>query len=219
MCKENGIINDLLSRLSFDATIELIAEEELAVLECLGKGDLIDNGSSRIAYSLGDKFVVKVGMSTGGFNQNQIERDFYAAHGDTGYFAHLFAYGRTLNIMEYLYDCQYYDEDDLYYYSEDEEYETEPEYEEIANVIENANELTNYYGGDNGQIGYSKNDGVYKLYDYGYSMDYNRDDIVDCVGCWMDIVDPLENAIEILKGREPYSQKELYDMWRAERGM
>ena len=211
------VLEQLLTRLSFSETIELTAEEELSVLKYLHKDDFMDNGSSRVTYDFCGDYVVKVAMSKGGFNQNKIERDFYKEIGDTDYFAHLFAYGRTINIMEKLYDCQCYDEDDLYYYSEDEECEVESEYEEIASVIENANELTNYYGGDNGQIGYSKNDGVYKLYDYGYSMDYERDDIVDSVGSWMEIVDPLQNAIEILEGREPYSQGELYDMWRAER--
>ena len=212
------VLEQLLARLSFSETIELTEEEELSVLKYLHKDDFMDNGSSRVTYDFCGDYVVKVGMSTGGFTQNKIERNFYKEIGNTGYFAHLFAYGRTINIMEKLYDCQYYDEDDLYYYDEDEECEMESEYEEIANVIENANELTNYYGGDNGQIGYSRKHGCYKLYDYGYSMDYERDDIVDSVGSWMEIVDPLQNAIEILEGREPYSQGELYDMWRAERG-
>lgn len=208
-----NIIEQLLDKLSFDRTVELTQEEELAVLNYLSSGDMIDNGSSRIAYEFFDKYVVKVGMSECGFNQNKIERDFYAEHGDSGYFAHLFAYGRTLNIMECLDDCSFYDPDD-YYFDEDEDEGQDDFYRMIFDMIDQVNVLTNYYGADNGQIGYSSIDDCYKLYDYGYSMDYNRDEIVDSVGSWMNFLDPLQNAIEIVEGREPYTQEELSRMWQ-----
>lgn len=212
----NNVLESLLARFSTDQTIELTKEEELAVLDAISGDDFIDHGSSRAAYMFADKYVVKIGMSTGGFNQNAVEQDFYHRHGNSGCFAHLFAYGRTLNIMEYLEDCCYYDEDDLWI-DPDSEW-TEDDYNaEIRELIEMANDLTDYYGGDNGQVGYSRTDDRYKLYDYGYSMDYNRDDIVDDIGYWMCAIDPITNAIEIVCGREMYTKSELYEMARGER--
>ena len=150
------LVDRLIERFAAFETIELTPEEELAVLNEITKDDFIDNGSSRAVYYLRDEFVVKIAMSIGGMNQNKIEKNFYAQHGHTRCFAHLYASGTLINIMEMLSDCQYYDPDAYCspYFGDEEDEDLTAEAEMISNLIEMANDYTGYYGGDNGQIGF-----------------------------------------------------------------
>jgi hypothetical protein len=204
------LIDALIERFKKDNVIDLTQEEELAILNSLTEDDMINNGTSRNVYRFRKDFVVKVAMSTGGTNQNKIERGYYEEHGDSGYFAELYACGKMINIMERLSECCYFEEDELGCY--DEEDECYSRYQEILNVIENVNELTDYYGGDNGQVGFSRNDDCYKVYDYGYSMDYDRGEIVDDVECWWCVVLPLQNAINIVSGGELITPEEFWEL-------
>lgn len=209
------LIDRLIKRFRTGETIQLTKEEELAILNELTEDDKIDNGTSRNVYEFRSNYVVKVAMSTGGLNQNKIERDFYNEHGDTGYFADLYAYGVMINIMEKLDDCCYYESDELHYYDkEDDGYERAQVILSVINVVD---ELTDYYGGDNGQVGYSLKDDCYKVYDYGYSMDYDRDEIVDDVDSWLCVVDPLQNAINVLHGADIITQKEFCELAERKR--
>lgn len=201
-------IESILERFSFDYTIELTQEEELAIIKSLTEDDFIDSGSSRIVYSLGSKYVVKIALSTGGVNQNNIERNFYACHGHSNCFAHLFAYGKMINIMEYLCECSYYDPDDFYY---DEDDEDAAHYHMIEELIDTANDITGYYGGDNGQIGYSEARDIWVLYDYGYSMDFDRGEIVDEADYWMGFIEVLHYAAEVVGGSHMLTQDEFED--------
>ena len=212
---EKTALEKILERFELGKTIELTPEEEFVIVDSLVEADYIDNGSSRVVYALGKEYVVKIAMSTGGVNQNTVERNFYACHGDKGYFAHLYAYGKMINIMEYLEDCSYYDPDD-FYYDENDEADTEF-YRNICDIIDVVSDITDYYGGDNGQIGYSQKQGLHVLYDYGYSMDYERKDIVDDVGYWMESICPIQNALNVIKGNPMLTQDEIWDVCRNAR--
>ena len=209
------LVDRLIERFAAFETIELTPEEELAVLNEITKDDFIDNGSSRAVYYLRDEFVVKIAMSIGGMNQNKIEKNFYAQHGHTRCFAHLYATGVMINIMEMLSDCQYYDPDAYCspYFGDEEDEDLTAEAEMISNLIEMANDYTGYYGGDNGQIGFSQIDGVFKLYDYGYSTDYERKTIVDSVEDWMCYIDPIENAIRTIETGEVLTPDMLWEIY------
>lgn len=205
----------LMARFEKYNTITLTSEEEMAVLKFLDESDFLGNGSSRAVYQLFN-CVVKVAMSVGGMTQNKVEADFYYDHCYSNCFAHLYAHGRVINIMERLDDCGFYDYEGFYYDEEDEE-DCE-RYTTINDLIDEANERTDYYGSDNGQIGWSTLDNCYKLYDYGYSMDYERHEIVDDVETWMEVVDPIANAIRTLETGEVISQDEFYQIWREKEG-
>lgn len=211
------VLDKVIERFYQDDTIELTLEEELIIVDSLiPENDYIACGSSRAVYQLGDKYVVKIAMSTGGINQNKVERDFYAEHKESGCFAHLYAYGKMINVMELLEDCEYHDADDVEYYAQEEAERGDCDfYCILADLIGSANYLTNYYGGDNGQIGYSPMSKSWVLYDYGYSMDYDRDDIVDNVDYWIYAICPVENALEVLNGGEVKTPDELQDMAEA----
>ena len=191
-------------------TIRLTTEQELEILKNLTPDDFIGNGSSRAVYSFCG-YVVKVAMSTGGMNQNEVEASFYGNHGYSDCFAHLYAHGEMINIMEELDDCGFYEYGD--YYDEEDEEDTERHFT-IECLMDEASYLTDYDGADNGQIGWSAIDNCYKLYDYGYSMDYDRDEIVDDVEDWMQIADPIANAIRTLETGEIITQEEFYAMWK-----
>lgn len=202
-------LKEILSRFDLGKTIKLTEEEELVILKYLMYHDEypVGNGSSRVVYAL-DDYVVKVAMSTGGLNQHAVERDFYERYSKAGCFAHLFAYGKTINVMEFLAECDFYDYlDEGWYDDEDKE-----KYEAISAAIATADEVTDYDGGDNCQVGYSIMQNAWVLYDYGYSLDYERNDLVDDVGSWMDVVDPIENAIRMMETGEVFDYGELSRM-------
>ena len=106
-----------------------------------------------------------------------------------------------INVMEALDDCAFYDEDDWGYY-EDEDSSEGDLFFSMLDIASAVASLTGYDGADNGQIGYSNIREAHVLYDYGYSDDYDRDEIVDSVGDWMPYVDPIKNALEVLETGE-----------------
>lgn len=204
------LVTNLLNRFMQFETIELTQEEELAVLAAINPDDELDHGTSRVVYALGD-YVVKIAMSVGGVTQNKTEYKFYKDYCRHGVFANLYAHGKMINIMERLDDCDYYELERWW----DEEDEDEWEFNtRIDEVINTANDLTDYSGGDNGQIGYSQLDDCYKLYDYGYSNGFSRSEMVDNVGAYKEATDPIENAIDVVNGMELPSQEELYARYR-----
>ena len=203
-------LKEILNRFDLSKTVKLTEEEELVILKYLMHRDElpISNGSSRVVYAL-DEYVVKVAMSTGGLNQHAVERDFQERYSSAGCFAHLFAYGESINIMEFLDECDFYD------YLDEGWCDNERDREKcraIGEAILTADEVTGYYGGDNCQVGYSTMQNAWVLYDYGYSFDYERNDLVDDVESWMDVVDPIENAIRIVETGEVYDYGELSRM-------
>ena len=197
------MLDKILEKLDCQKTIQLTEEEEKIILNSITKEDFIACGSSRAVYRLNDNYVVKVAMAQGGVNQNKIEVDFYDRFGDYGYFAHLYAYGTMINVMEALDDCAFYDEDDWGFYESDDADASESDsYFSMLDIASAVASLTGYDGADNGQIGYSNIRDAHVLYDYGYSDDYDRDEIVDSVGDWMPYVDPIQNALEVLETGE-----------------
>ena len=208
----NTLVEQLIGRFKNFEPIKLTKEEEIAILESITEKDMIDHGSSRIVYDFRD-WVVKVALSTGGMNQNAIEVDVYETHGQSGCFAHIYAYGKMITIMERLTDCEYYDPFDFYYDEEDED--DKAFYETISLLIADVNDFTGYEGGDNGQIGFSDKDNCYKVYDYGYSLDYNREEIVDDLDRWIHVVDPLDYIKGVVRNDDIIiSQEDFKEMWR-----
>lgn len=193
-------LKELLDNFRADRVLLLTPEDEELIIRHLTKKDFIDNGSSRAVYSLGESFVVKLAMSTGGITQNEVEYGFYM--NNRGPFATMFAHGKLMNIMEYVEDCSFYDA-----YDYDEESDT-------AEVIEILNEITGIDTADNGQLGISSITGELVAYDYGYSGSYDHHELVDNVGWWIDTIDPLENALRILETGEVPSRDELDDFTR-----
>ena len=206
------LVEQLVGRFKNFEPIELTQEEEMAVLQVISEKNMIDHGSSRIVYGFGD-WVVKVALSTGGMNQNAIEIAVYNNYGQSGRFAHIYAYGTMITIMERLEDCEYYDPFDFYYDEEDDE--DKAFYETISLLIADVNDFTCYEGGDNGQIGFSEKDNCYKVYDYGYSLDYDRKEIVDELECWIHVINPLDYVRDVVSGNSVViSQEDFKEMWR-----
>lgn len=195
--------DEVISRFQYGQPVFLTIDEELMILSEIDHDrDYINNGSSRVVYGWRDKFVVKVAMAVGGQNQNQTEKDFYFDFHHHGIFAPLYAYGRMINIMLRLQDCTYYDL-----------YDVEEE-DPIWQTIELADELTEYDGGDNGQIGYNEEDSCWQLYDYGYSNNFEREEIVDDVQYWMDYINPIDHAKECISWAQYYTKEEMNDLCR-----
>lgn len=206
---ESEVLNRLLAKLDSHQTIQLTEEEERAVIASLGSADLIDYGSSRVTYEFKGKYVVKIPMARGGVNQCKVERNFYLNYGHCGAFAHIYAYGQLITIMELLTDTAYFELDELYWQKDN---DSDFVSDDIIEVIELANELTDYDGGDNGQVGYSTLQDKWVLYDYGYTHDYDRDQIVDDVFSWIDGIDPIEHAFWMLDNDTIPTKSEMYEM-------
>ena len=195
------MLDKLISRFGGAEPIELTIEEELAILSEIDREeDLIECGSSRVVYAWRNDFVVKVAMAEGGRNQNLTERQFYRSFYYYGIFAPIHAYGRMINIMTRLDECGYYEEYDL------------EEGDEIYEALIMANELTEYDGGDNGQIGYNQDAGCWQLYDYVYSNNFDREVIVDDVSYWLKYKDPIEHAKICIESEQYYTRQQMDEL-------
>ena len=206
---ESEVLNRLLAKLDSHQTIQLTEEEERVVIASLSSSDLIDYGSSRATYKFKGKYVVKIPMAEGGVNQCKVERNFYLNYGHSGAFAHIYAYGKLITIMELLTDTAYFELDELYCQKDN---DSDFVSDDIIEVIELANELTDYDGGDNGQVGYSPLQNKWVLYDYGYTHDYDRDKIVDDVFSWIDEINPIEHALWMLVNDTIPTKSEMYEL-------
>lgn len=190
-------LRDVIDKFSTDNTIKLTQEEELLILEFLENPDYLGCGSSRAAYGFMDKYVVKVALSHEGQLQNRVEQEYYAEFGNRGYFAHLYAYGKLINVVELV---------DIYRADDEFNYE---DVEELSRCVE---ELTGYGGPDNDQVGYSSIQEGLVLYDYGYSIDYDRDDLVGDMCEWTEHLNILELAIDAVEQDFVYFYDDLDDM-------
>ena len=211
------MLDNLLKRFSEVAfePIELTKQEELAILNYLHENfdkTYIDSGSSRAAFEFGN-YVVKVAAAQGGANQNMIERNFWAEHGETGFFAPLVACGQMINIMEFLNQTECYDlyGRECYDNADDDEF-----WDNISFVVGNVNNLTEYDGGDNCQVGFNERLGRWQVYDYGYSNDYERDDIVDSMGDWIERGDIFPIVINSVDTGEILSWEECHATMKGE---
>ena len=187
------IVDAVIARFRDGETVQLTKEEEEAFIYCINDDDFLGCGTSRAVYALeGTNLVVKVAMSHGGIVQNHIEKTFFDRIGGN-LLAHLYAHGRLINVMERVDDCQYFCE---WEYDDDSEVKAE-----IMDLIDLVDELTEYDGGDNKQVGYSSRINGWVVYDYGYGNydEYTHSEMVDNVGWWMDFINPLDNAKEIIE--------------------
>lgn len=170
--------------------IRLSKQEELNILYALNPDNFFDEGSSRKVFKFNDK-LVKLAVDEGGRLQNKNE--LYVAQNHPELVANIYAYGDLILVVEPL---DFYTEDDWrpfvdevceYGYCEFEEAwlditnahindEDEPitlnkELCEAAfNLLMTANEVLGY-SLDNDQMGWSKVDNCFKLYDAGFFCD------------------------------------------------
>ena len=168
-------------------------EQEAAILNLIAdKYKCQDNGASRMVFLVDTKdliqiglklfenykYVVKVSIGIAGINQSRIEASAFERFGASGEYplAPISYIGHYVEIMDRVkpislardYACD--DEDDFidamleeYGYSED-------DCRVMYNAIQMLHEI-NGYTSDNGQIGFSCNDGSIVAYDYGYEAD------------------------------------------------
>lgn len=166
------ILKDIIDKFEVGKPYHLTQEEELLILDYLDDSDFIDNGSSRAVYDLMGEYVVKIGLSVEGQNQAAYEVECYEEWHDHEVFATLYAYGKFINVMERVgwdHDCE-------------DEYEY---YDAVEDLCYHVSSLTGYDGSDNEQIGFSGVYGCLVLYDYGYTNDLDRDDLVGNMSEWV----------------------------------
>lgn len=192
-------IQHILERFESGSTLYLTKEEERAILEySLLHGDFLGAGSSRAVYSLGKDYVVKVAISDEGLLQHSIEREFYAELAVYGLFADLYASGHTINICERLTQLD----------------ELEDVNESLfIDIVSELNDITNYDGGDNEQIGFSPKRKKWVAYDYGYNSDYCRENLVGCMYDWVNCCNVLEIALEALESGQVPDSETLNDRY------
>lgn len=195
--------------------------QERKILESLNNNKRIHAGSSRIVFDLDNeiaeelglegRWVAKLVMGINGQNQMHLEVETYLKYPE-GPLARIGAYGRYVEIMEYIDDSEdFYDfvesyDADAEYYCDDcirqMECETEEEFERRYNkelrLMRKAASTIEYLEGifgyttDNAQIGYNE-DGDLVAYDYGFEP---------CNGCrdiycspW-EIVDAIDEDLK-----------------------
>lgn len=172
-------------------------EQEAAILNLIAdKYQCEDNGASRMVFLVDTedliqiglklfenyKYVVKVSIGIAGINQSRIEASAFERFGASGEYplASISYIGHYVEIMDRVepidlardYACD--DEDDFidamleeYDYSED-------DCRVMYNAIQMLHEI-NGHTSDNGQIGFSCNDGSIVAYDYGYEVDSDNE--------------------------------------------
>lgn len=167
---------------------KLTKEEEKEAIYKSGRR--IGAGSSRAVYEYpadewGIKRVIKVAVSQHGILQNEQEVNTYTEYNEMGYFAHIYAYGELVLIMEYV---EEFNQDDS----------TDKEREDWADFI---NEVEAFLDDsiDGGQGGRTQV-GNLVLYDYGYSMHSSRDRQVGNMCDWCDEYNIKDYAYDILNG-------------------
>lgn len=172
-------------------------EQEAAILNLIAdKYRCEDNGASRMVFLVDTKdliqiglklfenykYVVKVSIGIAGINQSRIEASAFERFGASGEYplASISYIGHYVEIMDRVepielardYACD--DEDDFinamleeYDYSED-------DCRLMYNAIQMLHEI-NGHTSDNGQIGFSCNDGSIVAYDYGFEADSDEE--------------------------------------------
>lgn len=183
-------------------------EQEAAILNLIAdKYQCEDNGASRMVFLVDTedliqiglklfenyKYVVKVSIGIAGINQSRIEASAFERFGASGEYplASISYIGHYVEIMDRVepidlardYACD--DEDDFidamleeYDYSED-------DCRVMYNAIQMLHEI-NGHTSDNGQIGFSCNDGSIVAYDYGYEVD-SEDELCSDLRSYFDI--------------------------------
>lgn len=183
-------------------------EQEAAILNLIAdKYQCEDNGASRMVFLVDTKdliqiglklfenyeYVVKVSIGIAGINQSRIEASAFERFGASGEYplASISYIGHYVEIMDRVepielardYACD--DEDDFinamleeYDYSED-------DCRVMYNTIQMLHEI-NGHTSDNGQIGFSCNDGSIVAYDYGYEVD-SDDELCSDLHSYFDI--------------------------------
>lgn len=192
-------IQHILERFKSGLVLSLTKEEERAILEyTLHHGTFLGAGSSRAVYSLGKDYVVKVAISDEGLLQHSVEREFYAELAKYDLFADLYATGCTVNICERLTRLD----------------ELEDANESLfIDIVSELNDITDYDGGDNEQIGFSPKRGKWVAYDYGYNNSYCHEELVGCMYEWVDCCDVVEIALEVLESGQAFDSETLNDKY------
>lgn len=176
------------------------SEEQEIIDKYIKNENYIDAGSSRAVFHGEEGQVIKVALDEGGRTQNKHELEFYAEHGDNGYFGKIYAYGEFVIVMEYVdvtedqclidYFWRYFEDSDqsseledwfydeytsLDWYSNEDQKERERIqylYDEIYQIFYFLGVELGNWTSDNAQIGLT-GDG-WKLYDYGYNVSSPR---------------------------------------------
>lgn len=136
-------------------------EEKELLLEVEKDFNFLDNGSSRVVFSLDNGYVLKLGMGEEGRFQNSIEVETFEATEFPEYFAEIVAAGEHVVVMEEIEVVNFEEIVDMY---EDEE-------DSIVSIVNAAAEI-NGDTDDNFQIGFNGTD--YKIFDYGYRKGYHE---------------------------------------------
>lgn len=219
-------------------------EQEAAILNLIAdKYRCAANGASRMVFLVDTKdliqiglklfenykYVVKVSIGIAGINQSRIEASAFERFGASGEYplASISYIGHYVEIMDRVkpislacdYACE--DEDDFidamleeYDYSED-------DCRVMYNAIQMLHEI-NGYTSDNGQIGFSCNDGSIVAYDYGYEAD-SDDELCSDLHDYFDIYNTkslaeyLHALVKIL-GEEKDAMLALEESYGVHRG-
>lgn len=192
-------IQHILERFKSGLVLSLTEEEERAILEYANHhGKFLGAGSSRAVFSLGEDYVVKVAISDEGLLQHSVEREFYVELAEYDLFADLYATGRTVNICERLTRLD----------------ELEDVNESLfIDTVSELNDITDYDGGDNEQIGFSPKRGKWVAYDYGYNNDYCHEELVGCMDEWVYCCNVLEIALKVLESGQVLDSEVLNDKY------
>lgn len=183
-------------------------EQEAAILNLIAdKYQCKDNGASRMVFLVDTKdliqiglklfenykYVVKVSIGIAGINQSRIEASAFERFGASGEYplASISYIGHYVEIMDRVepielardYAC---DDEDNFINAMLEEYDySENDCRVMYNVIQMLHEI-NGHTSDNGQIGFSCNDGSIVAYDYGYEVD-SDDELCSDLRSYFDI--------------------------------
>lgn len=172
-------------------------EQEAAILNLIAdKYQCEDNGASRMVFLVDTKdliqiglklfenyeYVVKVSIGIAGINQSRIEASAFERFGASGEYplASISYIGHYVEIMDRVEPIELdrdhaCDDEDNFIDAMLEEYDySEDDCRVMYNVIQMLHEI-NGHTSDNGQIGFSCNDGSIVAYDYGWEVDSDEE--------------------------------------------
>lgn len=194
----------------------LTIEQEIELLK--NAGNFIGNGSSRAVYEVeydGKPCVLKVYLDKAGEVQTNNEIEMYKNY--AGMFANIYAIGHCCIVAEkvdlldgYAIECAMsgstYDE---YSFNESKPELSEPEYEELCGLLEM---IEGALGSscDNDQVGFSKEQGIFVAYDYGYTSDMDFDEQVGSMDDYISELGEqgiLSAAIHMVVQEMPFEEK------------
>ena len=219
-------------------------EQEAAILNLIAdKYRCADNGASRMVFLVDTKdliqiglklfenykYVVKVSIGIAGINQSRIEASAFERFGASGEYplAPISYIGHYVEIMDRVkpislardYACD--DEDSFIDFMLEEYGYSEDDCRVMYNAIQMLHEI-NGYTCDNGQIGFSCNDGSIVAYDYGYEVD-SDDELCSDLHDYFDIYSTkslakyLHALVQIL-GEEEDAMLALEESYGVHRG-